>query len=195
MSLQFAQSAKTSIHFHDTLNNLSSTSEEIGAATEEISATFLEIAKNSQEEASNAKKIDDFVSLLGTDIKEIYQQSQMLLEVSGRANLNVATGLEDNRSLTERMKIIEKYLVQSHEAITSLTHDSSTVENVLQVIAGIAQQTNLLALNAAIEAARAGEAGRGFAVVAEEIKKLSDQTASHISGIRLWIRSDSDLLF
>jgi methyl-accepting chemotaxis protein len=47
-----------------------------------------------------------------------------------------------------------------------------------QLQATLKRDYNSLSLNASIEAARAGEYGKGFAVVANEIKKLSEETAS-----------------
>jgi len=61
--------------------------------------------------------------------------------------------------------------------IGALVEAAKRIDEVVELINGIAGQTNLLALNATIEAARAGEAGKGFAVVAAEVKALANQTA------------------
>ena len=66
----------------------------------------------------------------------------------------------------------------SIDEIDNLVEASVDVGQVIDVITSIADQTNLLALNATIEATRAGEAGRGFGVVANEVKSLSQETAT-----------------
>ncbi|MEQ5775609.1 methyl-accepting chemotaxis protein [Thalassospira sp. NFXS8] len=66
---------------------------------------------------------------------------------------------------------------ESAAAVDDLRTVASSIEQMVDLIRGIAAQTNMLAMNATIEAARAGEAGRGFAVVAAEVKNLAGQTA------------------
>ncbi|MEM7694110.1 MAG: PAS domain-containing methyl-accepting chemotaxis protein [Pseudomonadota bacterium] len=65
---------------------------------------------------------------------------------------------------------------QSSAYAEQLTESTAAMQDIIDLIDGIAGQVNMLALNATIEAARAGEAGKGFAVVAAEVKNLASQT-------------------
>ncbi|MGH8044257.1 MAG: methyl-accepting chemotaxis protein, partial [Stenotrophomonas sp.] len=82
-----------------------------------------------------------------------------------------------------------------HEVVSTMAlinESSRRIVDIIGVIDGIAFQTNILALNAAVEAARAGEHGRGFAVVANEIRSLSQRSATAAKEIKQLIADSVD---
>lgn len=89
------------------------------------------------------------------------------------------------QQLTELAQQMSSFGVKSENSLKD-------IGKVISYVKKVSGQTNLLGLNAAIEAARAGEAGRGFSVVAEEIRKLSDDTASSVESVSEIINDITD---
>jgi len=120
-------------------------------------------------------------------------------DVSARAQ-SVADLVNDTLEITnksnEDMTDAFSFVRNSFNSIKALNSEVNTlidkmqqINQVVDIIKGIADQTNLLALNAAIEAARAGEQGKGFSVVASEVRKLAEHTKSSIGSIQSSIQS------
>jgi methyl-accepting chemotaxis protein len=134
--------------------------EQIGTAVTELNATAANVAKNTSEAAVAAN----------------------------HANLEATAGVNLSSQLHTVMLRQRGEFNKAALSLNDLNEDTAKINDIINVINGIAEQTNLLALNAAIEAARAGEQGRGFAVVADEVRTLATRTAVSTKEIDSMIR-------
>ncbi len=118
---------------------------------------------------------------------EVARNAAEAAQASGDADRHAQQGHAAMQDITREVQSLERNIAQTGEAVEGAAQLAVDIDQVVDVIKGVAEQTNLLALNAAIEAARAGEQGRGFAVVADEVRALASRTASSTKDIQQMI--------
>ncbi|MDR1482930.1 MAG: methyl-accepting chemotaxis protein [Synergistaceae bacterium] len=170
----------------DGANNLSSISEETNASMEEVKASIDEVASLSESNSAALGQCNTNVDEISVGADTVAQSATETANFISKTTAASNKAIQTVNDMIAGMRNVDKNAKESESKTRQLVTSVDNVINFVSVITGIADQTNLLALNAAIEAARAGEVGRGFAVVAEEVRKLSEESASaaqNVSGI------------
>ncbi|WP_422103156.1 methyl-accepting chemotaxis protein [Vreelandella sp.] len=149
---------------------LSHTSQMVANSARDIASGSEDLASRTEEQASALQETASSMEQMSSTVSHNNQTASSASELTMTASQRAGNAREEVLQTTALMNDMEQH--------------SKRVQDIIQVIEGIAFQTNILALNASVEAARAGEHGRGFAVVAGEVRKLATKTSESSGQIR-----------
>lgn len=168
---------KATAGLEEAIGSVRSSAANVLNGASEIRSASEDLAQRNERQAANLEE----------SAAAMNQLTRMIRGTADDAGKVQKTVNETHGEATEGGRVVKNAIA----AMAAIEKSSSEIEEIINVIDGIAFQTNLLALNAGVEAARAGDAGKGFAVVANEVRALAQRSADAARNIKELITTSS----
>lgn len=144
----------------------------VSESVEQLSTTADNISKISEE-------VNGAITKIATDSQQINQTTNFSVEQSRLG------AVASNRTVDASQEVAQVYQ-QLVATLNDLSAKNASTRRIMELLGTLASELHLLALNAAIEAAGSGIHGERFAVVAQEVKNLaarSREASQEVVGI------------
>ena len=177
MKASVKEVAENTSSFASFIDETSSSIEESFASIKAINESI----EYSRKSVSNTLVSATQITASVNEVRDSAKQSSLLAkEVTSTIREKGISSIHDSvKSISE----IKDSADDTAKIVKGMRKSSEKIDEIVQVIAEVADETKLLALNAAILSAQAGEHGKGFSVVADEIGRLAERTAKNTKEI------------
>jgi Methyl-accepting chemotaxis protein len=152
-----------------------SVSSEVEKSTRMVVKRMTQLVENENRQLEGISDATSEIEQMTQANHQIAERTQLLYDVARVARLDAQVGRDSVEQAVSEMSRITENVQGTANRIHNLGERSREINEIVEVISGIAHQTNRLALDAAIQAAMAGENGKGFGAVAADIRRLAER--------------------